>query len=77
MVNDKYALTEFKSHTVFTAHLSLTVVNDKYASTECILDSMFTAYLSLTIVNDKNASRPFLICTRLGAVNDKYAGYCV
>ena len=29
------------------------------------------------MVNDKYASTPFLICTRLGAVNDKYAGYWV
>ena len=73
----KMQVAESKSHSVVNAYLSLTAVNDKYASTECILDSMFTAYLSLTIVNDKNASRPFLICTRLGVVNDKYAGYCV
>ena len=32
-VNDKYALTESKSHSLFTAYLSLTVVNDKCACT--------------------------------------------
>ena len=43
--------------------------------TESESDTVFNAHLSLTMVNDKYASTPFLICTRLGAVNDKYAGY--
>ena len=38
-------------------------------------DTMFNAHLSLTTVNDKYASTPFLICTRLGAVNDNHAAY--
>ena len=42
-------------------------------ATESKSNSMFNAYLSMTTVNDTNALRLFIICTRLRAVNDKYA----
>ena len=67
--------TEFKSHSVFNAYLSLTLVNDTYAETQAFLQFLMGRSMTNMQATEFKSHSVFNAYLSLTMVNDKYAGY--